>query len=99
MAVPAAAPALVEELVIGNRILFDQKVVDAFGHISARHDKDPNLFLLSRHRAPGLVAAGDLLTYDLDCKLLDNPGAREYGEKWIHGEIYRARPDVMSVVH
>ena len=97
--VPAAAPALIEELVIGNRILFQEKVVDAFGHISARHDKDPNKFLLSRHRAPGLVSAEDLLTYDLDCKPLDNPGAREYGEKWIHGEIYRARPDVMAVVH
>jgi ribulose-5-phosphate 4-epimerase/fuculose-1-phosphate aldolase len=97
--VPAASPALIEELVVGNRILFERNVVDAFGHISVRHDKDPSKFLLSRHRAPGLVSAEDLITYDLDCNPLDNKDARQYGEKWIHGEIYRARPDVIAVVH
>jgi ribulose-5-phosphate 4-epimerase/fuculose-1-phosphate aldolase len=97
--IPAAATALVEELVVGNRVLFHEKVVDAFGHISVRHDKDPNLFLMSRHRAPGLVTAEDILTHDFDGNALETRDARLYGERFIHGEIYRARPDVMAVVH
>lgn len=98
--VPAASPALVEELVVGNRILFHEKVVDAFGHISVRHDEDPTKFLLSRHRAPGLVAAEDILIHDFDGNPLGrDDGARLYGERFIHGEIYRARPEVTSIVH
>src|SRR5215469_8958361 len=97
--VPSAAPTLIEELVIGNRILFKEKVVDAFGHISVRHDKNPNKYLMSRHRAPGLVSAEDIITFDLDSNPLDGAGARLYGERFIHGEIYRARPEVMAVVH
>jgi ribulose-5-phosphate 4-epimerase/fuculose-1-phosphate aldolase len=98
--VPPADSALVEELVVGNRILFHEKVVDAFGHISVRHDKDRTKFLLSRHRAPGLVTAADILTHDFDGNPLDNrDGSRLYGERFIHGEIYRARPEVMSIVH
>jgi len=97
--VPAASPALIEELVIGNRILFHEGVVDAFGHISVRHDQDSTKFLMSRHRAPGLVTAEDLITHDFDGNPLDRPGVRLYGERFIHGEIYRARPEVMAVVH
>jgi ribulose-5-phosphate 4-epimerase/fuculose-1-phosphate aldolase len=98
--VSPASAALVEELVVGNRILFHEKVVDGFGHISVRHDKDPTKFLLSRHRAPGLVVAEDILTHDFDGNPLDNrDGSRLYGERFIHGEIYRARPEVMAVVH
>jgi ribulose-5-phosphate 4-epimerase/fuculose-1-phosphate aldolase len=97
---PAASPALVGDLVIGNHILFHEKVVDAFGHISVRHDKDSTRFLMSRHRAPGLVAAADIVTHDFDGNPLDTePGVRLYGERFIHGEIYRARPEVMAVVH
>jgi ribulose-5-phosphate 4-epimerase/fuculose-1-phosphate aldolase len=97
---PAASPALVAELVTGNHILFHEKVVDAFGHISVRHDKDPTRFLLSRHRAPGLVSAADIVTHDFDGNPLDGGAdVRLYGERFIHGEIYRARPDVMAVVH
>ena len=95
---PASA-ALVDELVTGNHILFHEKVVDAFGHISVRHDKDPTKFLLSRHRAPGLVAASDLLVHDFDGNPEGADGARLYGERFIHGEIYRTRPDVVAVVH
>ena len=97
--IPAASPALLDELVIGNRILFHEKVVDAFGHISVRHDKDPTRFLMSRHRAPGLVTAEDIVTHDFDGNPLDRQGVRLYGERFIHGEIYRARPEVMAVVH
>ncbi len=95
---PAAA-ALIDELVTGNRILFHEKVVNAFGHISVRHDKDPTRFLLSRHRAPGLVEASDILVHDFDGNPEGAAGARLYGERFIHGEIYRTRPDVVAVVH
>jgi ribulose-5-phosphate 4-epimerase/fuculose-1-phosphate aldolase len=98
--VPPASPTLIEELVVGNRILFHERVVDGFGHISVRHDQDPAKFLLSRSRAPGLVTADDILTHDLDGNALDNrDGSRLYGERFIHGEIYRARPEVTSIVH
>jgi ribulose-5-phosphate 4-epimerase/fuculose-1-phosphate aldolase len=97
---PAASHDLVAELVTGNHILFHEKVVDAFGHISVRHDKDPTRFLMSRHRAPGLVAVSDIVTHDFDGNPLDAaPDVRLYGERFIHGEIYRARPDVVAVVH
>ena len=63
---PKAARELIEEVVTGNRILFQQGVVDAFGHLSVRHDKDPTKYIMSRHLAPGLVTAEDLVTFDLD---------------------------------
>lgn len=92
-------PQLVADLVDANRILFDQGVVDAFGHASARHPSDPNLFLLARNMAPGLVTEADILTFDLDGNALDAAGRRVYLERFIHGEIYRIRPDVNAVVH
>ena len=63
---PAADPVLVDDLVVANRILFDQGVLDAFGHISARHDKDPARFLLARNMAPALVTHDDIIEFDLD---------------------------------
>lgn len=102
-ATPASAgpadPALIEDLVDANCILFDQGVVDGFGRISARHDKDPNRFLLSRSMAPGLVTAADIMEFDLDGTPVDAQGRTVYLERFIHGEIYRLRPDVGSVVH
>jgi ribulose-5-phosphate 4-epimerase/fuculose-1-phosphate aldolase len=95
---PAAA-ALVEDLVAANHILFDQGVVDAFGHASVRHDQDPNRFLLARNMAPGQVTAADILQFALDGTPLDAGDRRVYLERFIHGAIYRARPDVMAVVH
>ena len=92
-------PALVEKLVIANRILYNQGVVDGFGHVSVRHDKSPGHFLLSCNRAPGLVKKADILTYDLNGDLVGESTLRSYLERFIHGEIYRARPDVMAVVH
>ncbi len=96
---PPAGPALIADLVTANRILFAQGVVDAFGHVSARHDKRPDRFLLARNMAPGLVTAEDIVEFDLDGNPVTAKGRRVYLERFIHGEIYRARPDVMSVVH
>ena len=94
-----ASGDLLEELVIGNRILSHQEVVDAFGHISVRHDKDPGKFLMARHLAPGLVTPKDIVTFDLDSNPVANPAKRYYSERYIHGEIYKARPEVTAVIH
>lgn len=91
--------ALIDDLVVGNHILFDQNVVDGFGHLSARDPQNANHFFMSRALAPGLVTADDIMEYDLDGKALDDRGRRSYVERYIHAEIYRARPDVMAVVH
>ena len=96
---PAADPGLIEDLVAANRILFDQGVVDAFGHVSARHDKAADRFLLARNMAPGRVTRDDIVEFDLDGNAVDAGGRRVYLERFIHSEIYRARPDVMAVVH
>ena len=96
---PQAAADRIRELVVANRILFHHKVVDGFGHISVRHDKDPSKYLMSRHLAPGLVTAKDLVTFDLDSVPVKDIGQRYYSERFIHGEIYKARPDVIAVIH
>src|SRR5450631_3589687 len=96
---PPADPALIDDIVAANRILYDQGVVDGFGHISARHDKDPSRYLLSRSMAPALVTAGDIMEFDLDSNPIDPRGRTSYLERFIHGEIYRVRPDVMAIVH
>ena len=93
------SPALIEDLVVANRILADQGIVDAFGHVSVRHDKDPNRYLLARHVAPAAVTADDILEYDLDSNPLDLKGRSQYLERFIHGSIYKQRPDVKAVVH
>lgn len=93
------APQLIADLVSANHILYDQGVVDAFGHVSARHDKDPERFLLARNMAPGLVTADDIIEYHLDGTPIDDAGRSSYLERFIHGEVYRVRPDVMAVVH
>jgi len=92
-------PALVGKLAIANRILYAQGVVDGFGHASVRHDKSPEHFLLARNMAPALVRREDIVTFDLDGTALDAGGRRVYLERFIHGEIYRARPDVQAIVH
>lgn len=96
---PAADPALFEDLVVANRILFREGVVDGFGHVSARHDKNPERFLLARNMAPALVTRDDIVEFDLDGIPSNAAGRPVYLERFIHGEIYRARPDVMAVVH
>ena len=92
-------PGLIADLVAANHILFDQGVVDAFGHISARHDKRPDRFLLARNMAPGNVTAADILEFELDGTPVDANGRKVYLERFIHGELFRARPDVMAVIH
>jgi ribulose-5-phosphate 4-epimerase/fuculose-1-phosphate aldolase len=94
-----ADPSLLSDLATANRILFDQHVVDAFGHVSVRHDKRPDRFLLARSMAPALVTAADILTFDLDGKALAGGGRAVYLERFIHSAIYRARPDVGAIVH
>ena len=93
------APELIDDLVAANRILALEGVVDAFGHVSVRHNRDPNRFFLSRSLAPALVTAADLIEYDLESNAADANGRAQYSERFIHAEIYKARPDVRSVVH
>ena len=93
------APQLLDDLVAANHILVDQGVLDGFGHVSARHDKRADRFLLARSMAPGLVTASDIMEFDLDGVAVDPRGRTGYLERFIHSEIYRARPDVMAVVH
>lgn len=101
---PAAPPsggdtALIEDIVIGSRILAEFGVLDGFGHVSARDSKNPNHFLMSRSLAPALVSADDIMEFDLDGNAIDPRGRSLFLERFIHSEIYKARPDVMSVVH
>jgi HCOMODA/2-hydroxy-3-carboxy-muconic semialdehyde decarboxylase len=94
-----ADPGLIEDLIAANRILAEEGLVDAFGHVSIRHNRDPNRYLLSRSLAPALVTSSDLIEYDLDSNAVNAQGRPQYSERFIHGEIYRARPDVRAVVH
>lgn len=90
---------LLRDLVIANRILANENVVDALGHVSIRHPDRPDRFFLSCSRSPELVAFDDLMEYDLDCNPIDQRGRPMYFERPIHGAIYQARPDVKAVVH
>ena len=91
--------ALIEELVTANRILANEGVLDAYGHVSVRDTQNPDHFFLARHMAAGLVTAKDIIEYDLDSNPIVKSETGGYTERFIHSEIYRARPDVMAVVH
>lgn len=95
----AASPALIDDLVIANHILVNEGVLDGFGHISVRHDKNPERFLIARSMAPGLVTADDMVECDLDGQVFDERGRKTYVERFIHSEIFRVRPEVMSIIH
>ena len=88
-----------EDLVAANRILAEHGVIDAYGHVSLRSPRDPKRFLLARAIAPETVQMEDIIEYDLDSQPLDARGRDSVSERFIHSEIYRARPDVMAVVH
>jgi ribulose-5-phosphate 4-epimerase/fuculose-1-phosphate aldolase len=88
-----------EDLVAANRILAQHNIVDAWGHVSVRNRQATNRYFLSRSLAPQLVTLTDIIEFDVDGKPT-RPDARPfYLERFIHGEIYRARPDVNAVVH
>ena len=95
---PVARDVL-EELACASRILADQGVFDAFGHLSMRHPGSTDRFLMSRSKAPALVEADDIMEFDLDAEAVDPQGRSGFLERFIHGEIYKTRPDVMSIVH
>ncbi len=92
-------PALIDDLVAGNRILADLNVVDGFGHLSARNPARPDHFLMSRSLAPALVKASDIMEFDKDGAPVDQQGRAIFLERFIHAEIYKTRPDVMAVAH
>lgn len=87
------------DLVLANHILADHEIFDAYGHVSVRSDRDPQHFFMARSLAPTLVTRADILEYDLDCNVIGGTKQALFIERFIHGEIYRARPDVKSVVH
>ena len=88
-----------EDLVAANRILVTHGVIDAYGHVSMRSPRNPNRYYVARAIAPETVQVEDLIEYDLDTKALDENGRESVRERFIHGEIYKARPDVIAVVH
>jgi ribulose-5-phosphate 4-epimerase/fuculose-1-phosphate aldolase len=92
-------PVLLEDLVAANRILADEGVLDAYGHVSIRHPGNPSRYLMSRSLAPILVTAADIMEYDLDSNPVDPKGRTSVLERFIHGEIYKARPVVKAVIH
>jgi HCOMODA/2-hydroxy-3-carboxy-muconic semialdehyde decarboxylase len=87
------------DLVIASRTLADHGVIDAYGHASARSAVDPGRYFMARNVAPELVTEADILEFDLDSNPIDANGRPVYTERFIHGEIYKARPDVMAIVH
>ena len=94
-----AVAAALGDLVIANRILANEGVIDAFGHVSIRHPERADRYFLARSRSPELVERGDLMEFDLDSNPVDADARTMYSERPIHGCIYKARPDVKSVCH
>ncbi len=90
---------VIEDLVAANRILAAQGILPGYGHVSVRHPEDPTRYFLSRSLAPELVTADDIVEFDLDSVAINSKGYSFYLERFIHGEIYKARPDVQAVVH
>jgi len=96
---PPTRQAVIDELVIANHILANEGVLDGYGHVSVRSPQNREHYFLARAGAPALVTAGDIVEYDFDSNVIGAATAAGYMERFIHGEIYRARPDVMAVVH
>jgi ribulose-5-phosphate 4-epimerase/fuculose-1-phosphate aldolase len=91
--------ATLEDLAAASRVLVDQGVFDAAGHVSMRNPNDSSRFLMSRSLAPEMVTADDIMQFDLNSSAIDPRGRKGFIERYLHGEIYRARPDVMAVAH
>ena len=96
---PPTRQAAIDELVIANHILANEGVLDGYGHVSVRSPQNRDHYFLARAGAPALVTAADIVEYDFDSNVIGGSAAAGYIERFIHGEIYRARPDVMAVVH
>jgi HCOMODA/2-hydroxy-3-carboxy-muconic semialdehyde decarboxylase len=94
-----AVESALDDLVVANRILANEGVIDAFGHVSVRHPSRPDRYFLARSRSPELVERDDLLEFDLENRPIDPRDRTLYSERPIHGSIYRARSDVTSVCH
>ena len=92
-------PELLEDLALANHILVNEGVLDGFGHISVRHPTHPERFFIARSMAPALVTPEDIVEVDLNGEVHVAQGRRTYVERFIHSAIYKARPDVMSVIH
>jgi HCOMODA/2-hydroxy-3-carboxy-muconic semialdehyde decarboxylase len=90
---------LLHELIVATRILANQKVLDAFGHVSVRHPRDPQRYFIPRHCAPELAEMSDIIELDIESQPVRPTEFRMYSERVIHGEIYKARPDVNAVCH
>jgi HCOMODA/2-hydroxy-3-carboxy-muconic semialdehyde decarboxylase len=95
----AVDPQILRDLVLANRILYALGVLDGYGHVSARDPRDPEHFFLARALAPALVTEADIMAYDLESSPLEERGCELYSERFIHGEVFRARGDVHAVVH
>ena len=93
--------ATLSELALSYRILVNQGVLDAYGHVSIRHPKNPNRFLMARSGevAPAYVTPNDIMEFDLDSSAIELRSCVLHSERFIHGEIYKVRPDVNAVVH
>ncbi len=95
----APDPELISDLVSANHILVRKGIIEVQGHISVRHDRNPNRYFLARGISPEIVETADIMEFDLDSNAIDPKKGEPYRERFIHGEIFKARPDVMSVVH
>ena len=91
--------SIIEDLVIASRICVEHGVIDAYGHVSARNPENPNTYFISRDLAPELITQADILELDMESKPIKSDSPRSYNERFIHSEIYKARPDVHSIVH
>ena len=91
--------AVLSDLAAASRILVDQGVFDAAGHVSMRHPGNPEQFLMSRSLAPQLVTAADIMEFNLDCQAIDARGRNGFIERYLHGEIYKKRRDVTAIAH
>ena len=89
----------IRDLVVANRIIANERVVDAYGHVSIRHPQHADRYLLSRSRSPELVESADIMEFDLDGNPVGGDKRPPYLERFIHGAIYEARPDVQAVIH
>lgn len=90
---------VLRDLVVANRILAREGVLDGFGHVSVRHPTDPQRYFMSRSRSPALVTRDDLIEFTLENAPIDQNGRPMYAERYIHGCLYQARPDVQAVCH